>query len=77
MNFEKALEELQATVKRLESGELGLEDALKSFETGVRLARVCREQLSTAEQRIEILMKGGEGGEAPAFQAFHPNSQKS
>ena len=53
-SFEAALEELQVTVKRLESGELSLEHALKHFENGVRLSRICQEQLAAAEQRVEI-----------------------
>lgn len=55
MPFEAALERLQQTVKRLESGELSLEDSLKSFEEGVRLTRHCQDQLKSAEQRIELL----------------------
>jgi exodeoxyribonuclease VII small subunit len=55
--FESALEQLQATVKRLESGELSLEDSLKHFEEGVRLTRACQEQLAAAEKRVELLMK--------------------
>ena len=55
--FEKALEQLQTIVRRLESGELSLEDSLKCFEDGVRLTRICQEQLSVAEQKVEILMK--------------------
>jgi exodeoxyribonuclease VII small subunit len=54
-SFETALEQLQQTVKRLESGELSLDQALKSFEEGVKLTRVCQEHLSTAEARIEQL----------------------
>ncbi len=60
--FEEALEKLQLIVKKLESGELSLEDALKSFEDGVRLTRVCQEHLSTAEKRIEILSQGSTEG---------------
>jgi len=56
--FETALEQLQLTVKKLESGELSLELALQQFEEGVKLTRICQEQLSAAEQRVEILMKG-------------------
>ena len=55
MTFEKSLETLQATVKKLESGELTLEQALKSFEEGVRLARQCQEYLGEAEKRVEVL----------------------
>jgi exodeoxyribonuclease VII small subunit len=60
--FETALEQLQATVKRLESGELSLEESLKHFEDGVRLSRMCQEQLSAAEKRVEILMKANTDG---------------
>jgi exodeoxyribonuclease VII small subunit len=56
-SFEKALEALQQTVKRLESGELTLEQALKHFEDGVRMARSCQEYLSDAEKKVEILTR--------------------
>jgi exodeoxyribonuclease VII small subunit len=57
MDFEAAMEQLQATVKRLEGGELSLEQALQNFEEGVKLSRLCQKHLSAAEQRVEILMK--------------------
>ena len=56
-SFEGALDRLQQVVKKLESGELNLEQSLSSFEEGVKLTRVCQELLSAAEQRVEILMK--------------------
>jgi exodeoxyribonuclease VII small subunit len=67
-NFESSLEKLQATVRRLESGELGLEQALEQFEEGVKLTRSCQQHLTSAEQRVEILMKGDEG--KPELQPF-------
>jgi exodeoxyribonuclease VII small subunit len=70
-NFETALEELQKTVKQLESGELSLEDALKGFERGVKLTRICQQHLSTAEQRVELLMKANPDGTAET-QPFQP-----
>jgi exodeoxyribonuclease VII small subunit len=54
-SFESALEQLQQTVKKLESGELSLEQALQSFEEGVRLTRSCQEHLAAADKRIEML----------------------
>lgn len=63
IGFETALEQLQATVKKLESGELSLEQSLKFFEDGVRLTRICQEHLSTAEQKVEILMKANAEGQ--------------
>ena len=59
--FESSLAELEKIVAALESGELPLEQSLKLFETGVKLSRECRERLSDAERRIEVLMKDGDG----------------
>lgn len=64
LSFEMALEQLQQTVKRLESGELSLEDSLKDFEEGVRLTRFCQQHLSSAEQRVEILTRVTAEGQA-------------
>ena len=71
-SFESALEQLQQAVKRLESGELSLEQSLQQFEEGVRLTRVCQEQLSSAEQRVELLMKGTSETSVPEMQPFSP-----
>jgi exodeoxyribonuclease VII small subunit len=59
--FEASLAELEKIVEQLENGELPLEESLKLFETGVKLSRECRERLSDAERRIEVLMKDGDG----------------
>ncbi len=56
-SFEACLEELEKTVKELESGELPLERALELYEKGVALAEACRKQLEEAEMRVEMLMK--------------------
>lgn len=55
--LEKSLEELEAIVTRLESGDLPLEQALKEFEHGVKLTRRCQAALQEAEQKVEILLK--------------------
>jgi exodeoxyribonuclease VII small subunit len=59
--FEQNLDELEKIVKQLEDGDLPLEESLKLFESGVRLSRECRERLTNAERRIEILMKDADG----------------
>ena len=59
--FESALGELETIVKQLEDGDLDLEESLKLFEKGVKLSRECRERLSKAERRIEILLKDANG----------------
>ena len=55
--LEKSLEELEALLEELESGELTLEDALAHFERGVKLTRQCQKALQEAEQKVEILLK--------------------
>lgn len=59
--FEASLKELETIVKRLEDGDMPLEESLKLFEAGVRLSRECKERLSNAERRIEVLMKEADG----------------
>ena len=61
INFEKALVELEGIVEDLESGDLSLENSLKSFEKGIKLARQCQEQLSKAELQVQKLIE--ENGE--------------
>ena len=58
-NFEAAIEQLQKTVRDLESGDLSLEDSLKAFEQGVKLSRECEGFLKTAKKKIEVLTKDG------------------
>ncbi len=59
--FEKNLEQLEATVAALEEGGLTLEDSLKHFEEGIKLARLCEQTLAEAERKIEILTKNAAG----------------
>jgi exodeoxyribonuclease VII small subunit len=59
-SFDKVLGRLRGVVERLEGGELGLEEALRVFEEGVRLSRRGAEILDAAERRVEVLLKGGD-----------------
>ena len=61
VKFEDALAQLEAIVERLEGGELPLEEALKVFEEGVRLTKLCSQRLTEAERRIAILVKSASG----------------
>ena len=67
--LEKSLEELEAIVVRLESGELPLEQALKEFEHGVKLTRRCQTALQEAEQKVEILLKKTATAEPSPFES--------
>ena len=57
LSFETGLQQLEAIVKEMESGELPLERALELFERGMKLSDACRKQLEEAETRIEVLRK--------------------
>lgn len=59
--FEKDLERLEQIVEALEGGGLSLDDALRRFEEGIKLARRCEKTLTEAERKIEILTKNAQG----------------
>jgi exodeoxyribonuclease VII small subunit len=69
-DFEAAIAELEAIVKKLEEGDLPLEKSLELYERGVQLSRFCHARLEDAEKRIEILNERGEL--KPAGAAFAP-----
>jgi exodeoxyribonuclease VII small subunit len=61
IDFEKALKQLEEIAAALEEGDLGLDESIRRFEQGMRLAKFCREKLDEAEKKIEILQKGSSG----------------
>lgn len=56
-DFEKSLQQLEKIVSHMESGELGLEESLAQFETGIKLAKGCQDTLANAEFRVEQLIE--------------------
>ena len=60
-DFEKSLVRLEEVVRRLESPQLSLDDAMKLFDEGIQLSRECKKQLEEAEGRVEILLKKADG----------------
>ena len=69
IDLEKSLVELETVVERLEGGELGLEQALKEFERGVKLTRECQAALKKAEQKVEILLRKTEDAAPEPFES--------
>lgn len=65
-DFEAAIGELEAIVRKLEEGDLPLEKSLEMYERGVQLSRFCHSRLEEAERRIEVLDERGELKPAPA-----------
>ncbi len=60
-SFEKALEDLEKIVEKLEKGGLSLSESLSQFEKGVKLARFLREELEKAEKKVSVLLKDEKG----------------
>jgi exodeoxyribonuclease VII small subunit len=55
ITFEKALEELEALVTRMEDGKLPLEESLAAYQRGAELIKFCESRLSDAQARIAVL----------------------
>jgi exodeoxyribonuclease VII small subunit len=62
--FEKAMERLEEIVQNLEAGDLPLEDALKAFEEGMKLAKFCSLKLEEAEKKVTLLIEESGGSHA-------------
>lgn len=68
-SFESKLDALEALVERLEDGDLPLEQSLKEFEQGIKLARECQSALKEAEQKVQILMQKHADAQPEAYPA--------
>ncbi|TCM21964.1 exodeoxyribonuclease VII small subunit [Novosphingobium sp. PhB165] len=61
LSFEDALRELEGIVRRLESGDVPLEDSITLYEKGERLRQHCQKRLDAAQARIERIVAGPDG----------------
>ncbi len=59
--FEEQLKALEAVVEKLEKGELALGESVALFEKGMKLSAACKQELESAEGKIQILMKQEDG----------------
>ena len=60
-NFEQSMEELEEIIAKLEEGGLPLDESMKAFETGVKLASSCQTMLDQAQQKVSVLLCGEDG----------------
>ena len=60
-DFEKAFQQLEKIVQRLEGEELSLDDSLKLFEEGIGLSRFCHQKLEEVEKKIELILSDARG----------------
>lgn len=77
--FEQLLKDLEQIIHELESEELPLEKALKRFEEGVKISKLCSDQLDEVEQKITVLLKDQHGNvmEKPMFPEDKNNTERS
>ncbi len=61
LNFEQALGALEDVVKRLESGDVPLDDSIALYEQGEKLRQHCQSRLDAAQARIEKIVAGPDG----------------
>ena len=69
LTFEDALNKLEDTVKKLEGGNMSLDDSLASFEEAVALVKICNQKLEKAERRVRILIDEGDSVTDTSFDA--------
>ena len=60
-SFEENLKELEALVKRLEDGELDLDESLKIYEQAIEIRERCRKFLEESERKVQKLMETAQG----------------
>ena len=56
--YEQAMEALEMVVRKLDNGELPLEDAITSFQDGLEYIKVCQEKLTAAEGKLAMFRNG-------------------
>ena len=61
VKFEEALKKLEKIVEDLERGDLSLDEALKKYQEGIELSRLCSQRLENAKKRIDVLVKTKKG----------------
>ena len=67
LEFEQALQRLEAVVKKLEAGNVSLDEALAGYEEGISLVRFCNEKLDAAELRVDAVRMTEEGASIAPF----------
>ncbi|HEU4521671.1 MAG TPA: exodeoxyribonuclease VII small subunit [Thermoanaerobaculia bacterium] len=72
-DFEKAFQQLEQIVHRLESEELPLDESLRLFEEGIGLSRFCHQRLEEVEKKIELILADAKG--QPRTEEFEPSDE--
>ncbi len=65
MTFEEAMNKLEEIVKKLEEGDVPLEEAIHFFQEGMKLSKFCHDKLQQVEKQMEFILK--EDGQLEPF----------
>ncbi|HEX6100760.1 MAG TPA: exodeoxyribonuclease VII small subunit [Thermoanaerobaculia bacterium] len=71
--FEKAFQQLEKIVQRLEGEEMPLDESLQLFEEGIRLSRFCHQRLEEVEKKIELILADAKG--QPVTEPFEDDEE--
>jgi exodeoxyribonuclease VII small subunit len=72
-DFEKAFQQLEKIVQRLEAEEMPLDESLKLFEEGISLSRFCHQRLGEVEKKIELILADAKG--EPVVEPFEDGEE--
>lgn len=61
IKFEEAIKKLEKIVEDLEGADLSLDEALKKYQEGIEMSRVCAQKLENAKKKIDVLAKNKKG----------------
>jgi len=64
-SFEESLKQLESIVAKLERGDLPLEESVQLFEEGIKLSEACKNDLESAEGKVQMLLKQKDGSRKP------------
>lgn len=76
LSFDKAYQRLEEILEIFNSEQLPLEQALKVYEEADRLISLCSEKLSSAEQKVQMLIKNRNPSEQPVLEDFNPSQEQ-
>ena len=71
--FEDKLERLEAVSEQIREGEISLEESIKLFEEGIKLAKTLEKDLSKIERKVEILLNQPAADSSPQMELFPEN----
>ena len=61
IKFEEAMLKLEDEVRKLEGGNMTLDESINAFEEAIKLVKICNDKLENAQRRVRVLTEGDDG----------------